>query len=99
ATCSAAFWGGRRRAATFVRRLQTEAVEGALDRPRIGGVPVADMHQQRIDVVDVATQLEEARIERRQLPVAPEEGRAEGVEQRGEGQLDLRMADIDGRVD
>ncbi len=57
------------------------------------------MHKQRIQVVEIAAVFEEPGPERRALPVAVEKGLAEGAEQGAEGELDLRIGVIDGRVD
>ena len=57
------------------------------------------MHKQRIQVVEIAAVFEEPGPERRALPVAVEKGLAEGAEQGAEGELDLRIGVIDGRID
>ncbi len=57
------------------------------------------MHQQRIEVVEIAPRLQEAGGERRKLGVAAEEGLAERAEQRAERQLDLGVRPVNCRID
>ena len=59
----------------------------------------AGVHQQRVEVVDVAAFLEEAGFDRADLAVAREEGIGEGREQGREGELDLRIGVIDRGID
>jgi hypothetical protein len=62
------------------RVLKPEAPEGAFHLADIGTAEQAHVHEQGIEVVEVAALLEEPRGQGPELPVAAEESIAEGVE-------------------
>src|SRR5512135_2837564 len=57
------------------------------------------MHQERIEIIEVAALFEEARPELAKLAVAGEEALADAAEQSHEGELDLRVGEVQRRVD
>jgi hypothetical protein len=57
------------------------------------------MDQQRIEVIQVPPLLQEPGSEGTVLPVAVEEGFAQGAEQGAKGQFDFRISVVEGRID
>jgi hypothetical protein len=56
------------------------------------------MHQRRIELVEIRTDLMEPGLERQHPLIGLEEGTPERPEHRGESELDFSVSAIDGRV-
>src|SRR3712207_5577152 len=79
--------------------LRAEAVQDASHGRQVPAAKIVRVDQKRVEVVEVAARLEEAVPDRSQLRVAPHERVAERVEEAYEGELDLGVRVVDGRVE
>ena len=79
--------------------LKAAAFDDGCNGLHIAAAKLADMHQQGVEIIEIAPSLEEAGADRPELVIALEEGLAEGAEQRNIRQFDLGMAVVDGGVD
>src|SRR3712207_4677945 len=79
--------------------LRAEALQDASHGRQVPAAEIVRVDQKRVEIVEVAARLEEAVPDGSQLRVAPHERVAERVEEAYEGELDLGVRVVDGRVE
>ena len=83
----------------FFLKLETEPRERPIDAGEIARAEQPDMHEERIEIVEVSPELVKGRLERHQAFIDGKERRPERAEEGREGELDLGVRARDRGVD
>src|SRR5215212_11052890 len=79
-------------------RSDAESVQCVPYRRQVSTAEIVGVNQQRVEVVKVAARLEEGIVYAPDLRVALQKGVAERIEEADEGQFDLRVGVVEGRI-